>query len=107
MSVQVIMQPDEKLAVFCRSTDRWLAWDMTPAEAVDWFARQYGEPQRGPAGHVIATVRVGEQENIYGRRTALTFAEANARSQFSGGEVLDGPVDTGLLAVLAMPYDPC
>lgn len=36
---------------------------------------------------------------------ATTFAEANAQSKASGGEVLDGPVDEKLLAELTAPWD--
>jgi hypothetical protein len=106
MGVQVIAQPDgEKLAVFCTETDRWQAWDLTPAQVKEWFGEHGGTGTRYGAGHVIATVRVGEQEDLYGRRGALTFAEANARAQYSGGEVLDGPVCPALLAVLRGPLD--
>lgn len=99
---QVIRQPDGKLAVFSEGVDRWLRWDMTADEAIEWFAAQAAAEARKSAQHTVHAVLAGHPEEVY-CDFAVTFAEANAHSQHSGGEVLEGPVDADLLAELERP----
>lgn len=99
MGVQVIKQPDGQLALFSDETSRWLRWNMSGGGVVEWFAAQAAAGARQSYQAVVERVLAGEPQHGY----AETFAEANAYSQHSGGEVLAGPVDPALLAELERP----
>lgn len=103
MGSQIIQQPNGKLAVI--SDDCWAVWDGSPDEVAEWFAELAAGEARETAHRHIKRVLAGESSAVYGRQLAMTFAEANARSQHYGGEVLEGPVDPELLAVLEGPLD--
>jgi len=105
MGYQIIVQEDGRLAVFDGVTDKWAVWDATDEEAAGWLAEQAAAEARVRALHDIAAVRAGDAARVYGRRGVMTFAEANAQSQFSGGQVLRGPVAVELLAELERPLE--
>ena len=105
MGFQVIVQPSGKLALFDGETDKWAAWDATDSEAADWLAGYAAAEARAKAQRDIGHVREGDAGLVYSGLGVMTFAEANARSMSSGGEVLEGPVDGDLLAALVLNDD--
>jgi hypothetical protein len=84
----VIRQPDGRLAVFSDGTDRWIRWDNTPEEIVEWYAQRAAEDARRSARETVDAVLAGTA--IYDPRFVMSFEEANAESGASGGKVLPG-----------------
>lgn len=88
MGHQVIRQPDGRLAVFSSGTCRWIRWDSTPEEVVEWYAERAAEDARRSARRTVDAVLAGRE--TYDPRLVMTFEEANAESGENGGKVLPG-----------------
>jgi len=104
MGFQVIKQPSGKLAIFSTETDTWACWDGSAEEVVDWFVDRASAGERERVQRVVAAVQEDKPRKVY-YQFAMTFAEANAHSKHHGGDVLEGPLDEGLLAELERPLD--
>jgi hypothetical protein len=96
---QIIQQPDGKLAVFSSFTDTWILMDASPEDLLDYYAGKAAKDAREQTQQVLDAVLAGKPREAY-YQFAMTFATANAKSKFHGGEVLPGPVDEELLAEL-------
>ena len=96
MGHQIIRQPGGLYAVFSTGTDRWIRWDQTRDDLIEWSADRAAKDARESMARLLDEVDQGP-EYAYTRTFALTFAKANAKSMLSGGQVLDGPVDGGVL----------
>jgi len=107
MGFQVIKQPDGRLAVFSSYSDCWAVWDGSREEVAGWFAEQENATglTRDAVLRKIDLVLSGDAVKAYGRPWTMDFAAANAKSKYHGGEVLEGPLDEGLLAFLEEPLD--
>jgi hypothetical protein len=46
VSDQIIKQPDGLLAVFSSFSDSWRAWDATPEELIEFYAREAADEAR-------------------------------------------------------------
>jgi len=92
MGRQLIRQPDGLYAVFSSGTDQWVAWDLTREQYIERRVEEAAREAREDAARLLDDTDAGL---VY---AGWTFAEANACSKDSGGEVLDGPVDANLLA---------
>jgi hypothetical protein len=90
----VIKQPDGLYAVFSTGTDQWILWDFTRDQLIEHYAQRAAEDARKSKARELDEVDAGQGA---APPFGWTFAEANAQSKFSGGEVLNGPVDEGLL----------
>lgn len=95
--IQVIKQLDGGLAVYSDAVNRWLRWDLSPAEAAEWLA-SHGEYLRPEADLVVEAVFGDRADAVY-RQYALTFAEANAHSA-NGAEVFASLGDEDLRRAL-------
>jgi hypothetical protein len=103
MGHQVIKQPDGKYAIFSSFTDTWIVYDATRQDVIDYYAEKAAKDAREAAARLLDDVDENPRKAYF--QFAMTFAEANAQSKASGGEVLDGPVDEKLLAELEAPWD--
>ena len=104
LGVQVIRQPDEMYALFSTGIGRWLNWDMSEAQVTEWFVARAVAATRDSLKEVLTAVGGGRAGEVY-CDDALTFAEANALSHVSGGEVLEGPLDGEMAKVAGFAAD--
>jgi hypothetical protein len=82
MGRTVIKQPDGLYAVFSSGTDRWVAYDFTRDQYIEWRAEQAAREAREDAARLLDDVDAGLVYSGY------TFEEANSASVESGGEDL-------------------
>lgn len=61
MGVQIIKQPDGKLAVFCRSSNEFVVWDAPAREVLDWFAEDAAKQARQSALIKIEQIACGKR----------------------------------------------
>jgi hypothetical protein len=84
MGRTVIKQPDGLYAVFSTGTDRWVAYDFTRDQYIEWRAEQAAREAREDAARLLDDVDAGLVYSGY------TFEEANSASAENGGEDLSG-----------------
>jgi hypothetical protein len=102
MGHQVIKQPDGRYAIFSSVVDSWIVYDATRQDVIDYYVEKAAEDARRSATRTLDLIEE-DPRKAYCQFT-MTFAEANATSKHSGGEVLDGPVDEKVLAELAAAW---
>ena len=87
-----------RFAIFSTGTCRWIKYDLTEAEVIEFFVEQARESARKFVKLAVAW----RNRQLYGP-SALTFEEANAASVESGGADLIhcGLEDTGGLRCLS------
>jgi hypothetical protein len=99
---QVIKQPDGLYAIFSSYTDTWIVYDATRQDVIDYYVEKAAKEAREGTARLLDDVDEDPRKAYF--QFAMTFAEANAESKASGGEVLDGPVDEKLLAELTAAW---
>jgi hypothetical protein len=99
---QVIKQPDGRYAIFSSFTDTWIVYDATRQDVIDYYVEKATEDAKRDTARTLDLIEESPRKAYY--QFAMTFAEANAESKASGGEVLDGPVDEKLLAELTAAW---
>ena len=98
MGHQIIKQPDDLYAVFSSGVDAWILYDCTRQDVIDYYALKAFRDAEERTARIIDQVDDDPRTAYY--QFTMTFAEANAQSQHSGGQVLDGPVDERVLEEL-------
>jgi hypothetical protein len=75
MSIQIIQQPDGKLAVYSTIVSDWIHTGKTAQELEDIYAEEAAEDARSSIRRITGAVLAGDARKVY-HQFAMTFEQA-------------------------------